>query len=401
MSERKGFAYTTFAILSATILLSILFGQVYQPDSIQTANAERIGDASFFLDSVLSDMDRSLSIAARRSLTGATNYVVTEGEALSNPERNVTEVMANGTLGGQEIDSVGNASLVEWENRVAEIGDRSGYRLNVSVADYSFDSEGFETEASFRVEARLFDPTTLASFNRSRESDLSVSVEDLEDPMITLRSRGRYTKVIERCSFQKPVSELPEPSQNSSTTVHGEVVVRPSDGENVENQGEKILAVEDPDSYSDSYTSGFAGVIASEESSSPGDVNPDHALGTGSIEELEERPAAVIDSSGMAWSTGFVRMFEEGCYAPSDTGPDFFDRLGNDLTGDGGGLATLIDVSELPPELQKTGSSVAYIYFNDSRSTDLRRIEGVTDEYGWFRIDQDHVEKWGMTGLVE
>lgn len=401
MSRRKGFAYTTFAILSATILLSILFGQVYQPDSIQTANAERIGDASFFLDSVLSDMDRSLSIATRRSLTGATNYVVTEGEALSQPGKNVSQVLVNGTLGGEDVETVGNASLSEWESRVAEIGDRSGYRLNVSVANYSFTTEGFDTVASFRVEARLFDPTTLASFNRSRTADLTVSVEDIEDPMITLRSRGRYTKVIERCSFQTPVRELPEPSQNSSTTVHGEVVLRPSDGENVENQGEKILAVDDPDSYSDTYTSGFAGVIASEESSSPGSVNSEYALGTGTIEELQERPAAVIDSSGRAWSTGFVRMFEGGCYVPSDTGPGFFDRLGNDLTGDGGGLATLIDVSELPPELQKTGSSVAYVYFNDSRSTDPRRIEGVTDQYGWFRIDQDHVEIWGMQGLVE
>lgn len=401
MSKSKGFAYTTFAILSSAILLSILFGQVYQPSSIQTANSERIGDASFFLDSVLSDMDRSLEIATRRSLTGATNYVVTEGESLSDAESNVSEVMVNGTLAGQEVGTMGNASLDEWEGRVSDIGDRSGYRLNVSVSDYSFDNTGFSINSSFTVEARLFDPTTLASFNRTGSADFNVSVEELEDPMITLRSQGRYTKAIERCAFQDPAARLPEPSQNSSTTAYGEVVMRPSDGEDFDNQQEKILAVQDPDAYSSEYTTSFEGVVSEEESSSPGSVNPNHALGVGSIDRLDERPAAVITSDGYAWSTGFARMFEEGCYAPSGDGPDFFERLENDLSGDGDGLATLIDVTELPSQLQKTDSAVAHVYFNDSRSPQLQSIEGVTDEYSWFRLDSGYIDAWDIEGMVQ
>lgn len=397
--NRKGFAYTTFALLSSTILLSIVFGQVYQPEGIQTANSERIGEASFFLDSVLSDIDRSLGIASRRSLTGATNYVVTEGEPLENPEENVSEVLVNGTLGGEEVESVGNASLSEWENRVAAIGRRSGYRMNISVTNYSFRSDRFELDPSFTVEARLFDPTTLAAFNRSESTSTSVSLEGLEDPMITLRSKGRYTTTVERCGFSDPAEELSEASQNSSTVAHGQVVIEPADGESVGDQGEKVLVVEDPDSYDHGYTSGFEAVIAAQESSSPSDVNSDYALGTGTIDGFSERSGAVIDSDRV-WSTGFVEMFREGCYVPSDTGPDFFDRLGNDLTGDGDGLATLIDLSRLPPEFSG-GSAVGYVYFNDNRSTDLNRIKGVSDDYSWFRIDDRHVSEWGMEGLVE
>lgn len=397
--NRKGFAYTTFALLSATILMSIVFGQVYQPESIQTANSERIGEASFFLDSVFSDMERSLNIASRRSMTGASNYVVTEGESLEDAEKNVSEILVNGTLDGDEIDSVGNASLLEWEGRVSDIAGRSGYRLNISVTNYSFTTSGFQGESYFQVSARLFDPTTLASFNRTESTTTGFSMEGLEDPLITLRSKGRYVTTIERCSFEDPAEELPEASQNSSTTAHGKVVIEPSNGENVENQADRMLVVQDPDSYDYSYTSGFDGVISSEESASPGEVNSDYALGTGSIDELSTDSGAVIDS-GRVWRTGFVQMFDGGCYVASETGPGFFERLENDLEGDGGGIATLIDVSELPPQLQKTGSAVGYVYFDDSDSAELNRIKGVTDEYNWFRLDSKHVDRWGIEGLV-
>lgn len=400
IGDSKGFAYTTFAILSATILMSILFGQVYQSEGVENANAERIGEASFFLDSVLSDSDRALKIAARRSFTAASDHVVTEGEGLVSPEKNLSEILVNSTLDGEEVETVGNASLSEWSSRVSTIGDRSGYQLSISVINRSFNPERFITQVSFKVKARLFDPTSLASFNRTESAIAETSIEGLEDPMITLKSKGRYTNTIERCGFEDPAEKLYETSQNSSSIAHGEVVVKPSDGQSIDNQTDKILVIEDPDSYDYGYTSGFNGVIAAQESSSPGSVNSDYALGAGDINGFSNGTGAVIDS-GNVWRTGFVRMFKEGCYISSEDGPGFFERLEGEMTGDGGGIETLVDVSELPAELQNTGSAVGYVYFNESRSPGLNEVKGVTDEYSWFRIDDHHVSKWGMEGLTE
>lgn len=401
MNSRKGFAYTTFALLSATLLISLTFTQVYKPASIQTANAERIGQASFFMNSIFSDMDRSLSIATRRSFTGANNYVVTEGEPLSSPKDNVSEVLVNGTLDGEELDSVGNASLSEWASRVSKIGERSGYRLNIVVRNYSFESRAFGIDSSFKVFARLKDPTTLAAFNRTRSAQASASIEGLEDPMITLRSKGRYVTNIQDCGFSDPADQVLTGSQNSSTSAHGQVVLRPSDISPVNDSAEKIVAVEDPDSYSSSELNGFDGVVGAQEHSSPGDITTTYVFGTGSLDGLEDEGYAIIDNEDV-WRTRFVPMFDQGCYIPSERGPNFLDRLGNELVSDSGGITTLIDVSELPQELQKTESSVAFVYFNESGSYgSTERVEGISDDYSWFRLDSYHVDEWGLNELVE
>ncbi|MFT4892390.1 MAG: hypothetical protein ACI8Z7_000162 [Candidatus Nanohaloarchaea archaeon] len=399
----KGFAYTSFALLSATLLLSLIFFQVYQPTDIGNANAERIGEASFFLDSVFKDTDRTLRIATRRAFTGAVSEVVTDGSPLEDPQRNITEIMVNGTLGGQEVDSVENASLSKWEQKVSGIASDSGYALNITVVNSSFNSSGFEIYSSFNVTAQLKDPVTRARFNRTHYTETTTSIRDLEDPMITVRSRGRYTETVRECGFEQPAERVLTAEQNTSDTAYGELEVQPSDLSSVDSEGSKILAVQDPDSYSSDQLNQFEGVIGAESYSTPSQLTNAYALETGSLSGFEDRDNAVIDS-GRIWSTGFSQMFEEGCYIESQEAPSFTDRLENSADADSEGIVTLIDVPELPPELQKSdASAVGFIYFSDSASDNPRSIKGVStpDDYPWFRIDEEHVEEWNLEGLAE
>jgi hypothetical protein len=401
----KGFAYTSFALLSATLLISMLFVQIYQPTDIGNANAERISEASFFLDSLFTDTDRTLSIATRRAFSGAVSEVVNTGEPLYSPQKNVSEIMVEGTLDGEDVDSVGNASLSEWEKRVSNIASNSGYSLQISVVNSSFNNSGFDVRSSFAVEAQLFDPVTRTRFNKTDYTETVNSVRDLEDPMITVRSLGRYTVTVNECGFNTPAEKVQTGSQNSTDTAYGKTVIRPSEISGVSSKSEKILAVENPDEYSGSELNQFEGVVASETSSNPGSLTTSYAFGTGSLTGIEERSRVLIDS-GDVWRTSFSRMFEDGCYVESDRGPTFTDRLANNLTSDSDntGLATLIDISELPPELQKSdASAVGFVYFGDSASEDTSELKELSDqdEYPWFRLDQDSVDEWGVQELVE
>ncbi|MFB6242226.1 MAG: hypothetical protein ABEJ36_05520, partial [Candidatus Nanosalina sp.] len=67
---RKGMIYTTFALLSSGLLLTMTMLPVTSPVSVEPGESTRISEASFFHESVLSDMERSLRIATRRALTG-------------------------------------------------------------------------------------------------------------------------------------------------------------------------------------------------------------------------------------------------------------------------------------------------------------------------------------------
>lgn len=402
LGKNKGLAFTTFAVLAASLIVMMVSVQVNQSDDVRTANADRIGEAAFFLQSTFTDMDRSLSISTRRAITAATNHVIENGEPLSKPKANVSEALVNGTLNGEELNGSRDASLSEWSSRVSKIAGRSGYDLEIEVENYSFSNEEFVIESSFAVFARLKDPSTLAQFNKTSSATSSVSIEGVEDTMILLKSKGRYVSQYSQCDFTDPADILYTGSQNSSGHYHGYAAKKPSDISAVSNKSDKVLVVDDVDSYADAEVNDFGGVVSDDTSSDSDSYTNNYVLGTSSISDIEQNMSLILNND-QVWRSGFREMFNEGCYVPDEDGPDFFDRLEAQTSNDKGtGLATLIDITELPSELQEVDSSVGYVYFNESGDFgSLREIKGVNDEYSWFRIDQDHVNYWDLEDLAE
>jgi len=103
--------YTAFALLSASLILMMAVIPFNQGAEIDTEEATRISDASFFMDSVLNDLERSLEISTRRALSSSTNYVIEEGEELEDPRASVTSALVNGSIKGDELEGMENASL--------------------------------------------------------------------------------------------------------------------------------------------------------------------------------------------------------------------------------------------------------------------------------------------------
>ncbi len=395
--KRTGLVYTTFAIVASSLLLMMSSVQI-DNSGIGPTQSSRIGEASFFLESVLDDMDRTLSISSRRALTASTNYVVETGNELKEPEKNITSALVNGTISGTELESTENASLKEWTERVRKIADRSGYSLDIEIEKYSFNSSNFNMDASYTVFARLEDPETRAAFNKTRTADSSVPISGLEDTMILLQSRGRYVSQYERCSFDEPVEQFYTGS-GSSGTAHGYAVVEPADASSVSDKSESIIVAEDIESYDTSVVDEFAGAVSAQPSSST--YNTEYVFDTGSISAIDEDMSLILHQDRV-WRSGFREMFRENCYVPDPWGPDFMDRMGNEMVNEGGeGITTLIDVSSLPTELRRDRSMVDYIYFNESSSYgSLSNVRGVSGDYPWFQLDQDHVDEWGLNQLA-
>lgn len=399
-NRSKGLAYTSFAVLAASLIVTMVSLQVTGSGQVEAENSDRIGEASFFLQSIFSDMDRSLRISTRRALTGTTNYIVLNGEALQDAEANVSEALENGTLDGEELNGTEDASLQDWNSRVRDIADSSGYALDVRVQNYSFNDTGFNVQSSFSVFASLRDPTSLVTFNKTESTVTDVSIEGTEDSMLLLRSEGRYLAQYSECGFSEPAKVLYAGNQNSSGYVHGYSVKTPSDVSSVSDRADKILVVDDVDSYQASSVNEFEGVISAEPSSNSGQYSTNYVFDTGSIADIGQNMSLILNDQ-QVWRSDFRRMFNQGCYVPDENGPDVFDRMENSLSNDDGdGLATLIDVSRLPNELRDIDSAVGYVYFDDSGYGGLRQIKGVTDDYTWFRLDQAHVDYWGLGDLA-
>lgn len=393
----KGFAYTTFAIVAAGLITMIITTQVVNPYETGQSDRDRIGEASFFLESAVDDADRTLEMATRRAFTGTTNYVITEGEPLVNAEENISEVLVNGSMDGENIEGTENASINDWNERVSEIAEASGYSMEIELENYSFNDRGMTVQSNFAVSVTLDDSVTLASFNRTDSTSTETSIEGVEDPLIALRSQGRYISQYTDCGFEKPAEKIAEGEQNSPGYVKG-VVTKELDEENREG---KIFVTEDVDDYETEELEDYQGIVSEEVSSQPESYNDNYIYGTDET-RVEQGDVLILDEDRV-WVSRFTEMFEEGCYVETETGPTSIDRLEDSLTSEEGetGLATFLDLSELPEELRRQDSAVDYVYFN---STDyygeLSDIKGVSDEHSWFRLDDYHVEYWGLEDLT-
>ncbi|MFB6242227.1 MAG: hypothetical protein ABEJ36_05525, partial [Candidatus Nanosalina sp.] len=254
-------------------------------------------------------------------------------------------------------------------------------------------------ESSYTVFSRLKDPATLASFNRTRTANTTVSIRGLEDTMLLLRSKGRYVVQYERCGFDDPANELYTGTPHSSGAVQGIAEVQPVDAATVDNASEKILVAEDIDNYDLAAVNSFAGAVSAQPNSTTG-YTTEYVFDTGSIAGIEQNMSLILNE-GEVWRSGFRQMIEQNCYVETPRGPDFFDRLANRLVSpDSRGLATFVKVSELPSELQRTDSAVGYVYFNGTGYGGLNEIRGVSGEYSWFRLDDYHVDQWGLGDLA-
>lgn len=390
--------YTSFAVLASSLLLMLAMTPVQKTADMDSSEATRISEASFFMESVLKDMDRSLRIATRRALTGGTNYVVENGEPLADPGENLTSAMVNGSISGQELNATGNASLSVWRQRVARIAGNSGYSLDLKVQGYSFNASGIDVRSSYTVFARLRDPSTLAAFNRTRTETVEVSAAGLEDTMLLLRSVGRYTEQYSVCSFEDPADRL-YTADTGGEVAHGIAEINPSDASAVSNSSGKIIVADDIDDYSAADVNEFAGAVSAQPNSTGYDVP--YAFDTGSIGSIDQNMSLILNE-GEVWRSGIREMFQDGCYVRTPRGPNVVDRLENSLVSAPGerGIGTLIDVTELPSELQREGSAVGYVYFNGTGYGDLNRVRGVNSEHPWFRIDDYHVDLWDMESLA-
>ena len=393
--------YTSFALIAATLLVSLALLPYNTPDTRSPSESLRIGQASFFLDSVMSDIDRSLKLGTRRMLTSSTNYVITENQRLTEPVENLSSAMVNASISGQELDNMENVTVSAWEKNVEEIAENSGYSLNASVTKYRFNSSFVSLDASYTVSGRLIDPVTLSAFNRTRTTNMTVSMNGIEDPMLLLSSDGNYVSKYRKCSFEDPLDKLAQASDFAGGSKQGEVAYKPSDLSDVQQSDKKILVVSDVDNYNVNEVNDFKAVVSEDDNSTQG-YNVTYAFDTSSNVEIEGNQTAIVKEGGL-WREDLTTMFQNNCYIKDDDGPDVIDRFGNrKVNDDGSGILTLIDVSELPSGMRREDSAVGFVYFNGSADYGaIEEISGVSDEYSWFRLDQDHIDEWNANELVK
>ncbi|MFB6180248.1 MAG: hypothetical protein ABEJ93_00060 [Candidatus Nanohalobium sp.] len=414
----KGLVYTTFAITATSLLILLITVTAVDSNYTSDANPYRIGQASFYHQNVEEDLRRAYRIAFQRGASGTVNYIIETGNETDRPVEALRNATVNGTINGYRLNNTENATLKDWNQRVKQAASNSRYYLSINYT--SLNVEDNYTRLQTRMQARIIlkDPVTLAEFNRTREYSQRISVKGLEDPMLLLRSQGRYVNKYKPCKISYVAEHRFTGLEYNQGTTYGEPEIVTDDNADlgsIDNASTKILITDNATPYTINNLNSFAGIIS--EQGLPG-TSADYSTkyiynaDTGTVNSFDT-DTRVIMYDDEAWNSNIRKIVNSGCYlnsTVSDPGPGFLERMQNRLqasAGEAKGLETLVDKQEIPSQIRvEDESNVGYKYFRPGQNTE--KIAGVTGDRRYssgreyrpnFRLDQQHIQEWGLEDL--
>lgn len=417
--RRQGFLYATFAIfLLGLISMSILVPlHIDAPDRSTTSS--RVDELYFFTESVHDDIERASSIIGRRALVAATNGVVDNETSLSNPSATIAEAFLNGTVGGNTSQIMVDSTFPDWTSAMEGQAAIENYDINIStsLSQISIDETGafdvqFTINHSFEIEDTRID----TGFDEGwRETQTMIDTEGVDDALLIIETRGRRFNRYQACEdIGAEVVSSGTGFEYNDTSNGTERTWTSGDAyqftgaslDGIDKKPENVLVTDDLCNYDVNSLDRFSGVV-SEATTDGTDV-------CGSGEEIDAYIGGIADRTTIAnetrvvmndadvWEQYIPDMINNRCYFADSTGPSFLDRMAGNYTSTTHGIGSLLDVPDLPPELQESNTSaVDHVYFDsESDAGTTHAIKGISNHQEWFVLDDVHVDQWNLTELT-
>ncbi|RLI98241.1 MAG: hypothetical protein DRO99_01155 [Candidatus Aenigmatarchaeota archaeon] len=384
----RGVVYSLMAVMLA--IPALLFMAMYaehswgQGFSVDAVIADQIHQIQ---GSIERDFERAALISGRRALMAMSERVITTGEPLSDPSSFFRELVMNGTLeGNQSIVMAGN-TITDWIQAVTAVESR--FHVSVEADGVSVSNkDGFNLLMRSRLELHVSDPDNTSRHDVNVIKNMTLSVENLEDPLFPLKTNGAVKRIIQRYSSQ--YHAMSKQGTFHSGNCSGTIT---TDKDSASKSG-KILAVES----SSDVVPGFAGVLLGES------VNlslPQYSIGcfvSGvPVASFTENATAFIDEpSGKAWVLPLKESIEDKAYYEG-SGPNFLQRL-QGITSpspDGMGIETFITPGEETINRPQQ-DRLAYLYLSNQTHAACTRVRWMQD---WFRTGNSTAIRYGIGGL--
>ncbi len=159
-----------------------------------------------FMKAVDTDLERILEISSKRSIAAQLLYIDLTNQSIDVADDRLLETMLNSTLFGNP-PLIPDSSLTQWIDKLESKGEQTGFDVNITVLSLSvkpYDSYSILVSSTMRINVSLDDMVV----NRLYSRDVIVSLEDLEDPVYFLKTRGLLRRTIQRASNITNVQQL-------------------------------------------------------------------------------------------------------------------------------------------------------------------------------------------------
>ncbi|MFP4151109.1 MAG: hypothetical protein ACLFSS_03800 [Candidatus Aenigmatarchaeota archaeon] len=385
------FSIISVVMVLPLVALSITFGEAMSGYGANIGEHVRLKSGYYYYNSLEEDLGRASEIIGERALISAINHTVETGEGLDSSEEVLRELFVNGTIDGKTATLMNNTGIDGWFGEVEKISRERGYVLELSKEEPDMRMPSpYRVSFNMNYSMDLEDEGGLFSLKKSRYRENLVSVEGLEDPVVTLGTGGKFSLPVESCGFDPSAEKIGEGIGNNSWG-YGEAVVLENEGD-VEDENDKVLIIEDLED--DSSANDFAGAVV-EKDLEDDEVNVPYVTGVDGSGTTNGTRVVVEGDFGEAWNIESLHTaWDESCYFPVEA-PDFLQRLENDLEVRSG---TGIGVFLKKGEMDKAGlevedrSNLAHIYFSEEDTKDCK-VKGMPES---FKVDEGSAGKFGI-----
>ncbi|MBW6451693.1 MAG: hypothetical protein K0B02_03095 [DPANN group archaeon] len=417
-SRKKGMVYTMFVVIVMTTIIAFINFNITTRNTTVDESLDRmtVDNMYYFIEGTIEDFERSSYISAKRGVISLIDIIAAEGNYSNDSKTNIESFISNGFYNGSVLYLMENSTLSSCNQTIISIGNKKNFEsiinfTNVDINSYSYDKLQFNVSLDITV----FGNNGKIRLKRTKNVSTFINFQKLEDPFVTINSYGYLRKLIVSCNTTKypyHAKNILNGTNYNGTWTSGTAYI--SDGTNlnlITDRSNKILILSDIPEPTPPEISDFSGIIS--ENATDNNITGTYVYGAyDALTNITNNSLVVINNSEI-WINNILDELIEGCYFKDIYGPTFLDRLeGNFNTSQKynstlvSGIGSFIDVSTLPAELQEIRSDIDFIYFDETQTDTTYSIMGVTDKCtgyskrSWFRLDQKHVDLWGLESIV-
>jgi hypothetical protein len=311
---------------------------------------------------------------------------------------------------GSPAPLVDEKNLITWSQNVTSIASLSGFKLNIGGMQINISQyDSYNVLFNVTMSINISDENAKMGIVKNISAPVSVSIENIEDPIFPLKTYGRVFRFIVVSNVSKMTT--PIIGQNSSGSVSGKAFVKLNSQLQAGSYAGMIL-VTDSITGKESIADDFDGVVSEGNVVIPagfpkpmisGVVNATTNVTNNTRIYLDQVTKGVWNLGNLTASLNNVNGNYYHFYQNSSSGASFLDRLEGRTTLSSRyqyGLETFVNLEELPVEFVKSTDSVLdYKYWSDIGGSAIRN-GNYDSAFSWFKIDAATATEYGINTLL-
>ena len=190
--SKKGFIFTLFVITSlALIVMTYRMKVEFREEQRSEIYKNRVEQVNMFILDMEKDMERALYVTSFRAFLGIDEYIHRHIDYIDDVDLRLPELMLNGTLDGELVNSTNASTLTEWMKRMESLSKR--FNINMSFEDIEIKVEHY---SPWIIKVKIDTNVSITDFNRvigwnyslKKSTMIDISVANLPDPLYFVES---------------------------------------------------------------------------------------------------------------------------------------------------------------------------------------------------------------------